>query len=56
VLVFVELALGLGADSQRGGVGGDAFRESPLDLLELAEQLVVFSVRDGRTVENVVLV
>jgi hypothetical protein len=56
VFVFAELALGLGADSQGGRVGGEAFREIPLDLLELAEQLVVFGVRDCRTVENVVLV
>lgn len=56
MLVFGELALWLGADSQRGRVGGKALREIPLYVLKLAEQLVVFSVRDCRTVENVVLV
>jgi hypothetical protein len=56
VLVLGELALGLGPDSQRWRVGGEIFREIPLDLLELAEQLVVFGVRDCRTVKNVVLV
>jgi hypothetical protein len=56
VLVLVELSLGLGADSLRGRVWGEAFREILFDFLELAEQLVVFRVRDGRTVENVILV
>jgi hypothetical protein len=56
VLVLGELALGLGTDSQRGRVGSDALREIRLDVLELAEQLVVFGVRNCRTVENVVFV
>jgi len=56
VLVLGELALGLGTDSQSGRVRGEAFREIPFDLLELAKQLVVFGVRDRRTVKNVVLV
>lgn len=51
-----ELALGLGADSERRRVGGEALRKIPFDLLELAKQLVVFGVRDSRTVQDVVLV
>jgi hypothetical protein len=56
VLVLGELALDVGTDSQRWRVGGEALREIPLDLLELAKQLVVFGVRNRRTVENVVFV
>jgi hypothetical protein len=51
-----ELALDLGTDSQRWRIGGDALREIPFDFLELPKQLVVFGVRDRRTVKNVVLV
>jgi hypothetical protein len=56
MLVLGELALWLGADSERRRIGGEAFGEISFDLLELAKQLVVFGVRDGRTVKNVVLV
>ena len=56
MLVLGELALDLGTDPQRWRIGGDALREIPFDLLELAKQLVVFGVRDRRTVKNVVLV
>ena len=51
-----ELALGLGADSERRRVGRKVFREIAFDLLELSKQLVVFGVRDCRTVKDVVLV
>jgi len=51
-----ELALRLGADSERRRVRGDTLRKIPFDLLELAKQLVVFGVRHGRTVQDVVLV
>ena len=51
-----ELALRLGADSERRRVGGEALRKLAFDLLELAKQLVVFSVRDSRTVQDIVLV
>ena len=51
-----ELALRLGADSEGRRVGGEALREIPFDLLELAKQLVVFGVRNSRTVQDVVLV
>jgi hypothetical protein len=54
--VLLELALDIGTDSERRRVGGDALREIPFDLLELAKQLVVFGIRDRRTVKNVVLV
>jgi hypothetical protein len=54
--VLGELALGLGADAPRRRVGGQALRELFLDVLELAKQLVVLRVRDGRTVEIVVVV
>jgi len=56
VLVLGELALGLGADSEGGRVGGKALREIAFDLLELSKRLVVFRVRDCRTVKDVVLV
>jgi len=56
VLMLGELALGLGADSEGRRVGGEALRKIPFDLLELAKQLVVFGVRDSRTVQDVVLV
>jgi hypothetical protein len=56
VLVLGELGLDFGTDSPRWRIGGDGLREIPLDLLELAKQLVVFGVRDRRTVKNVVLV
>jgi len=56
VLVFGELALDLGAYSERRRVGRAALREISFDFLELAKQLVVFSVRDRRTVKDVVLV
>ena len=51
-----ELALGLGANSECRRVGGEELRELLLDHLELAKQLVVLGVRDGRTVEDVVIV
>jgi hypothetical protein len=54
--VLGELALWLGADSERRRVGSEDLRELPFDLLELAKQLVVFGIRDGRTVKDVVLV
>lgn len=56
MFVLGELALWLGADSQGGRIGREKLREIPFDFLELAKQLVVFSVRDCRTVENVVFV
>ena len=51
-----ELALRLGADSERRRVRGDTLRKIPFDLLELAKQLVVFGVQYSRTVQDVVLV
>jgi hypothetical protein len=56
VLVLGELALRLGADSERRRVRGEGVRKISFDFLELAKELVVFSVRDGRTVLDVVLV
>jgi hypothetical protein len=56
VLVLGELALDLGTDSKRRRIGGAGLREISFDFLELAKQLVVFSIRDRRTVKNVVLV
>ncbi len=56
MLVLGELALRLGADSERGRVRGEALRKMSFDLLELAKELVVFGVREGRTVQDVVLV
>ncbi len=56
MLVLGELALGLCANSEGWRVGGKELRKIPFDLLELAKQLVVFGVRDCRTVKDVVLV
>jgi hypothetical protein len=56
VLVPGELALRLGSDPESGRVRGESVRKILFDLLELAEELVVFSIRDGRTVQDVVLV
>jgi hypothetical protein len=51
-----ELALGLGADPQSRRIRREAFGKILLQLLQLAKELVVFGVRDRRTVQNVVLV
>jgi hypothetical protein len=56
VLVLGELALRLGADSKSWRIGSATVREISLELLELSEQTVVFGVRKGRTVQDVVLV
>ena len=56
MLVLGELALGLGTDAQSRRIRREAFRKILLKLLELAKELVVFRVRDRRTVQNVVLV
>ena len=55
MLVFGELALDLGANSQRGRVGGEALRKILLELLQLAKEPVVFRVRHRRTIQDVVL-
>ena len=54
--VLRELALGFGADSKGGRIGSEKIRKILLELLELAKEAVVLGVRNGRTVENVVLV
>lgn len=51
-----ELTLRLGADSKRGRIGCQAVGKISLELLELPEKAVVLRVRDGRTVEDVVVV
>jgi hypothetical protein len=56
VLVLGELALRLSADSKSGRIGSEKVRKILLELLELPKEAVVLGVRDGRTVENVVLV
>src|SRR6266852_9900404 len=56
MLVLSELALGLGADPQSRRIRREAFRKILLQLLELAKELVVFGVRDRRTIQNVVVV
>jgi hypothetical protein len=56
VLVLGELALNLGPDTECRRVGAQTLREIPLQRLQLPKQLVVLGVRQGWTVENVVLV
>jgi len=56
MFVLGELALYLGADSESGRIRSQTLRKILLDLLELAKQPVVFSVRNGGTVEDVVFV
>ncbi len=56
MLVLGELALGFRADSKGGRIGSETVRKILLELLELPKEAVVLSVRNGRTVENVVLV
>ncbi len=56
MLVLGELALRLGTDTQSRRIRSEAFRKSPLQLLQLSKELVVLCVRHRRTVENVVLV
>ncbi len=56
MLVLGELALRLRADSKGGRIGTETVRKIPLELLELPKEAVVLGVRNGRTVENVVLV
>jgi hypothetical protein len=56
VLVLGELALRLGADSKSGRIRSATLREISLEFLELPEETVVFRVRKGRTVQDVVLV
>jgi hypothetical protein len=56
MLVLRELALWLGANSERWRIRGEALGEISFDLLQLAKQLVVFGIRDRRTVKYVVLV
>jgi hypothetical protein len=56
VFVLGELALRLGADSKSGRIRSATVREISLEVLELPEETVVFRVRKGRTVQDVVLV
>ena len=56
MLVLGELALRLGSDSKSGRIRSATVRKISLELLELPEETVVFGVRNGRTVEDVVLV
>jgi hypothetical protein len=56
VFVLGELALRLGADSKSGRIRSATLREISLEVLELPEETVVFRVRKGRTVQDVVIV
>jgi len=55
-LVFGELAGRLGADALCGRVGGAKCWVLLLEREELAIKLVVFSVRDGGSIEDVIFV
>src|SRR6266516_3853983 len=56
MFVLGELALRLGADAHCRRIGRQAFRKIPLQLLQLAKELIVLGVRHRRTIEDVVLV
>jgi hypothetical protein len=56
VLMLGELALRLGADSKSWRIRCATFREISFELLELPEETIVFCVRKGRTVQDIVLV
>src|SRR6266478_3840737 len=56
VRVLGKLALGLCTDPQSWRIRCYALRKIPLQLLELAKELVVLGVRDRRAIQNVVVV
>lgn len=56
MLVLRELTLDFGADAEGRRVRAQTLREIPLQLLQLAKELVVVDVRQRRTIENVVFV
>ena len=56
MLVLGELTLRLGTDAKCRRIRRYTLRKNPFQLLELAKELVVFRVRQRRTIEDIVLV